>query len=186
MKKIISCTLAIVLLISSIPANIFAQTDGQYSDIENSYAKTEIMKWSEIGILMGYGDGTFGPGDAIKETDLNLIFDRLLGKPQRKWSDSAILTREQAAQVIAEELGLEPIISPTSEYGDHDDITPAYRPYVYALKEAGVQQGDGTNYMPKHTFTREAIIKTLSNALSAVIDNDAELRSEARNDRNAR
>jgi|GEM_PF-2311619 len=164
-------TTSAFVLPSQMPL-ISNDNDSVYTDIEDSYAKGAIIAWSapEFDVLKGYGNGLFGPRDNIREIDLNIIFDKLLGKPVRDWENSDALTREQAAKAIAVELGLIPVASPLERYGDHTQIAPEYRPYVYALKESGIQKGDGTNYLPKTPFTREAIIQTLSNSIDALID----------------
>jgi len=179
-SKVTAFALSFVLTLTApacfAPLSVLADT-GQpvYTDIGDSYAKDAISEWSApgVGILAGYGNGIFAPEDNIRAVDLDIIFDKLLGKEVRAWSVSPDLTREQAAAVIAKSLGIEPVdVNEITSglYGDHASIAKEYQPYVYALKEAGIQQGDGTNYMPKAAFTRESIIQTLANAISVPID----------------
>jgi hypothetical protein len=149
-----------------------------YADIAGSYAEEAILALTDSGVVNGYDEGvTFAPKDSFKAVDLDIALARLTGKPEPKWTRSPEITREAAAKAVAEAFGLEPVAEPKSKYGDDAEIVEEYRPYVYALKEAGYQQGDGTDYMPKVAFTREAIMQTLYNALGsapdAIVDADA-------------
>jgi Zn/Cd-binding protein ZinT len=177
--KCLALTLTLALLLSlfvGLGAVAFA-TDG-YSDVPASHwGHDAITEWSTptAGILHGNGDGTFAPDSPIKALDLDLIVARLLGKPQPPWTDSPALTRETAAKVVASAFGLAPVTSPASPYSDDADIDVAHKPYVYALKTAGLQQGVGGNaFAPKSTFTRAEILQTIYNGVDAIVDENLE------------
>jgi uncharacterized membrane protein YgcG len=147
-----------------------------YEDVaESHWAYDAITAWSadETAILRGYGDGRFGPDDTLKSVELDIIVARLLGADEPAWKQSAALTREAAAKTLASALGLAPVTEPAEPYSDDADIGEAYRPYVYALKDAGIQQGLGSNaFAPMSHFTRAQILQTAYNAVSAIADTD--------------
>jgi hypothetical protein len=74
----------------------------------------------------------------IKANDLDLVVARLLGKGETPWTDSAALTREAAAKVVATAFGLDPVSAPASPYADDADISAEYKGYVNALKVTGI------------------------------------------------
>lgn len=71
MKKIITVTL--VLLITHSVA--FA---AGYKDTEGHWAREEIDRWSQYGILEGYDSERFGPDDPISRGQMATIVDRML------------------------------------------------------------------------------------------------------------
>lgn len=50
-----------------------------YRDVPGHWAEQQIMRWSNLGYLTGYGDGTFGPNDEISRAQLAVIMTNLLG-----------------------------------------------------------------------------------------------------------
>src|SRR5690606_30565776 len=70
-KKKMTLTLAIILVLSTFTAS-FAAVD--MSDLnEVSWAKQVIEKWAGIGLVSGYADGTFKPGNAITRAEFTVI-----------------------------------------------------------------------------------------------------------------
>ena len=173
-KAILSLAAALLLCLPLAPASVFAAES--YNDVpESHWAYEAITAWSadETAILRGYGDGNFGPDDTLKSSELDIIVARLLGADTPAWKPSEALTREAAAKVLAAALGLAPAAAPDALYSDDADIGEAYRPYVYALKDAGVWQGVGGGaFAPQSNFTRGQIVQTIHNAVSAIADAD--------------
>jgi hypothetical protein len=171
-RPILSIMFALAVLLPFVP--VFAAEP--YDDVpESHWAYEAITAWSAEGtaILRGYGDGNFGPDDTLKSVELDIIAARLLGANEPAWRASNALTREAAAATLATALGLAPADEPAEPYADDADIGETYRPYVYALKEAGVQQGVGENaFAPQSNFTRAQILQTAYNAVSAIADED--------------
>ncbi len=54
-----------------------------YQDTGSHWAKTEIDKWSDYGVLMG-SDGNFRPEDPITRGEMAVILDRVM-KYQGSW-----------------------------------------------------------------------------------------------------
>lgn len=63
----------IILFSFLLPSNSFAQ----YSDIQNSFAKEAIDRWSKNGVIQGY-QGKFRPDDYITRGELSVILNRIL------------------------------------------------------------------------------------------------------------
>lgn len=50
-----------------------------YRDVSGHWAEMQIMRWSNLGYLTGYGDGTFGPDNQISRGALAVILTNLMG-----------------------------------------------------------------------------------------------------------
>ena len=68
--------LALALLTSLLLTSAYATG---YRDVPGHWAERQIMRWSDLGYLTGYGDATFGPDDAISRAQLAVIMTNLLG-----------------------------------------------------------------------------------------------------------
>ncbi|MDR3278111.1 MAG: S-layer homology domain-containing protein, partial [Oscillospiraceae bacterium] len=179
MKKTIkSKTLALILsalmLFSLLPTAIAADADAVYTDVAGHWAADAITKWStaKYGILQGNGNGTFAPDNPIKANDLTLVVDRIFGIAEPEWANSAVLSREAAARVIALALNLTPATAPYGAlFADDALIGASYKPYVYALKDLGYVQGMGENvFEPQGSFTRAQVLTVVQNAISEITD----------------
>jgi hypothetical protein len=146
----------------------------EYTDVAaDDWYYSAVSAWSGVGILRGYGDGRFGPDDAMRAADLDIVLARLLGGDEPDWRDSAPVSREASAKALTLALGLEPVTEPEALYADDAAIGEQFRAYVYALRGSGVQQGlPGNEYNPKGTFTRAELIQSAYNAISAITDGD--------------
>lgn len=54
-----------------------------FRDTENHWAGGAIRRWSEYGVLSGYGDGTFGPNDPITRGQMAVILSAMFGWTER-------------------------------------------------------------------------------------------------------
>ena len=125
MKKKFISILASIGLSLAVTCNVFASTT--LIDIGDSYAKTEIEKLVELGIINGYEDHTFKPKSNI--------------------------TREEFAVLICKafELDLYPVAS--SKFTDVSDWA---RPYVGALVIYNFTKGTGERtFGAQDPITRE-------------------------------
>jgi hypothetical protein len=155
-------------------ASAVSAAEAEYADVApDTWYYGAVSAWSGAGILKGYGGGRFGPDDAMRGHDLDIVLARLLGGDEPVWRDSAPVSREAAAKSLALALGLEPVAEPEALYGDDAAISDQFRAWVYALRESGVQQGmPGNEYSPQGTFTRAELIQSAYNAVSAIADAD--------------
>lgn len=71
-KKCIAILTALFITVSLIMP-VFAQI----SDISDNWAKAEIIKWTEEGIINGYPDGTFRPQKSITRAEFVAIVGRV-------------------------------------------------------------------------------------------------------------
>lgn len=131
-QKALSLVLSLVLLLGlAVPTAAAA-----YSDTQGHWAEGAIQRWSQYGILQGYGDG-FHPNDPI--------------------------TRGQMATVLAKTLGLtETGANPFTDV----PADAWYAQAVLQCYAAGVMQGDGRKADPNANITREQAMVMLGRALA--------------------
>ena len=79
-KRILTWLLAISMLGSllTVPAGAAAVT--KFSDVSDSYTATAVEALRLMGVLDGYGDGTFRADDPIDRAEVVTIVNRLLGR----------------------------------------------------------------------------------------------------------
>lgn len=102
-----------------------------FKDIENSYAKTEITKLVEQGILSGFADGSFRPSDSV--------------------------TRAQLAKIMVGALQLKPDSTVANTFKDVEK-SQWYAGYVSTLVQSGIAQGTSKEtFSPNKKVTREEL-----------------------------
>ncbi|MBQ7566043.1 MAG: S-layer homology domain-containing protein [Oscillospiraceae bacterium] len=75
-KRVLSTVLAIMLVVSLLAGAVCAAA--LYSDTEGHWGEAAINRWTEAGIVGGYGDGTFHPDDLLTRAEAAVIFSNLL------------------------------------------------------------------------------------------------------------
>ncbi|WP_238177978.1 DUF4838 domain-containing protein [Paenibacillus contaminans] len=136
-KSIWARLLVIVLFASVLQLNGWGHVKAVYgkaelSDIDASYAKSEIEELVEAGIISGYEDGSFAPANPI--------------------------TRAELAKIIAAMLGLEPKPANAAHFTDVAEDS-WYIGYIGALVDAGITQGTSESaFSPDGYVTREEMI----------------------------
>lgn len=121
-----------IMLISSIFAQAgFVHADSsKLNDIEESYAKEEIQRLVEDGIIDGYGDGSFRPQNNI--------------------------TRAELAKILTKMLDLETNQSTTSHFEDAGQAW--YSSYIDAVYKKGIMVGKSEKlFAPDDNVTREEV-----------------------------
>ena len=104
-KRLVSILLTMVMLVSMLPVSASAA----FSDVRGHWAQAEIEKWSEKGIVQGYG-GMFRPNDPVTRGEMAVILDRIM-KYQAKadnsfsdldqsWYTDAILKANAAGVIL--------------------------------------------------------------------------------------
>lgn len=112
-------------------AEVTSSSVTSFKDVEQSYAKTEITKLIEKGILSGFADGTFKPSDSV--------------------------TRAQLAKIMVGALQLKPDSTVASSFKDVEQ-SKWYAGYVSALVQSGIAQGTSKDtFSPDKKVTREEL-----------------------------
>ena len=79
MKKINIKRAAASLIAVLVTLSLILPAFAAHTDIDKSWAKTDIEKWSSKGIINGYSDGTFRPNNNITRAEFVAIMTRLFG-----------------------------------------------------------------------------------------------------------
>ena len=64
-KRILTCLMAVSLLVSLLAVPVGAASVTKFSDVSDSYTATAIETLRLMGVLDGYGDGTFRPDTVL-------------------------------------------------------------------------------------------------------------------------
>lgn len=112
----------------------------RFTDINDNWAASHILKLAALEVVSGNGDGTFGPNDRI--------------------------TREQFAKMVVLAAGLQPDAQPMLAFADTDQIADWAKPYVSAAVRAGIINGlDGNRFAPQQLITRVEVATMVARAL---------------------
>ena len=153
---------------------IAASRNLSFIDIGAHWAKGDIEVLAAHGIIAGKGtDGSFKPSDSINQAELLTLFDRLLGKGDtwltriKESGSRDLLTREEAALIIAESLGADLTVAKIAlTFKDADTISAEARNAVAYAVSKGYFKGDaGNNFNPKGTLTRAQAATILNRVL---------------------
>lgn len=143
-QKILSILLSLAMLCSLAMPTAFA-ADSRYTDTTNHWAEIAIERWSDYGIIEGYGDA-FNPDDAI--------------------------TRGQMATILSKTLGLtETAENPFTDISAGDWFTP----YVLRCYKAGIMLGDNGKANPDAEITRQEAMTMFCRAFGIKADETADL-----------
>ncbi|WP_152396559.1 S-layer homology domain-containing protein [Paenibacillus guangzhouensis] len=142
-KKISAILVSSMLFASFMSSFAFADSASEsknaLNDIDGSYAKKEIISLVNAGIIAGYEDGTFKPGEAM--------------------------TRAQLAKVLVLSLGIEQDTSSAKVFQDVPSSS-WYAGYVGALVKLGITQGSSpTSFSPNASVSREELAVLFIRAL---------------------
>lgn len=78
-KNAFLISLIIISLLFSNLGVVYGQNVEQGSDIENSWAREQISGWLDQGLITGYADKTFKPGNSISRAEFVTIVNRAFG-----------------------------------------------------------------------------------------------------------
>ncbi|TLS52073.1 hypothetical protein FE782_11970 [Paenibacillus antri] len=149
MRGFIHVVMVCALLLGgmTLPGQAFGSADpgegeGGLRDLGDSYARSEILRLFDEGILSGYEDGTFRPTRSITRAELSKMLSLGMALPE---------DREASARF--------------------EDV-PAdswYAGFVGALSAAGVVQGTGpARFSPEEPVTREQLVVFFIRAMGLV------------------
>lgn len=191
LKKNLSLLLVMILLISTFGAS-FAQAD--FTDLnEVAWAKDTVEKWAKIGLVSGYGDGTFKPGNEITRAEFATLALNAFGLESATvkgftdvkvtdwfygpvsqlagmgivngygdgtFNPNAPITRAEAAIILVNIQGLAVNPAATVAFEDAVEIPEWAKGQIGAAYEAGYVSGypDGTFGPGKNITRAEAIV----------------------------
>ncbi|MDR7857588.1 S-layer homology domain-containing protein [Tissierella sp.] len=75
-KRVLSTLVTVIIIIGMLPFGVFA---AETNDYDSSWAKTEINYMKEKGVLSGYPDGTFRPGNNMSKAEFYKVINGLMG-----------------------------------------------------------------------------------------------------------
>ncbi len=143
-RKVLSILLSLAMLCSLAMPTAFA-ADSRYIDTTDHWAETSIERWSDYGVVEGYGDA-FNPDNSI--------------------------TRGQMATILSKTLGLtEEAENPFSDISADD----WYTPYVLRCYKAGIMLGDNGKANPDAEITRQEAMTMFCRAFGIKADETADL-----------
>ncbi|MGN1385915.1 MAG: S-layer homology domain-containing protein [Bacillus sp. (in: firmicutes)] len=133
MKKIVSLLLSLTLIVTLLPISQASAGD----DITGITLEKEMRDVIERGIMKGYGNGIYAPGEAV--------------------------TRGQFANLIARALDLPVGKQAFNDVGTDSALAPG----IYAASEADIIYGySNTEFRPNQPITREQVALMMSRALA--------------------
>ncbi len=145
-RKVLSLLLSLAMLCSLAMPTAFA-ADSRYTDTPDHWAETAINRWSDYGIIEGYGDA-FNPDNSI--------------------------TRGQMATILSKTLGLtEEAENPFSDISAHE----WYAPYVLRCYKAGIMLGNNGKANPDAEITRQEAMTMFCRAFGIKAEETANLAS---------
>lgn len=145
-KKLFGLLLSLTMLFSILPA---ASVAG-YSDTANHWAETAIGRWSDYGVVEGYGNA-FNPDNAITRAQMATILSKTLGLTQ---------TAENPFEDVSEDSW--------------------YASYILQCYKAGIMLGSDGKANPDDEITRQEAMTMFCRAfnINAVTDADLSVYSD--------
>ncbi|WP_153732100.1 S-layer homology domain-containing protein [Sporosarcina obsidiansis] len=143
-KKLITLLTTLLLLFAVIP--LPARAAIPLSDIDEHWAKEEIMYLMERNIIGGYPDGTFKPNQPI--------------------------TRAQASSMLIKALKIPLVKNPTVQFKDVPKTSPYY-PILATVNEKGILRGDNGFMRPGEETSRAQMAAILRRAFDMPLDKQA-------------
>lgn len=158
MKKSLILTLIVLVIFSKA---VFA-TELNFIDIENHWAKENIIKLSQNNVINGYSDNTFRPDEKVTIAEfLKMVIAsqnyELIREGKRVWPDFYIstakennllkqdfldynmpITRYEAVNIIAETIDLTSVDKSKNKF---KDLKQEYKNNVLKLVELGILKG---------------------------------------------
>lgn len=134
------------------PADFHGETAAAFTDVSLDQAVNrdgEIYAAFEAGIISGYGDGKFGPYDAITRNEAAIMISR-------------------AMDFIGEDVDMDGSKN-VSQFADYRYISKQARPYVDTVYKAGYLSGFKDNtFRPQNNATRAEMSRILYNFLESI------------------
>lgn len=143
MKRLLSLLLVLVMMLSIVPVNVFAEEEENplniFTDVEGTeYYDLAIVLLSLANVINGYDDGSFRPEETITRAEMSAVVSRVIEK------------EEAAAEAKGET--------------DYDDVPADHwaSGYINVATEEGIIGGDGDGkFRPEDPVLFEEAIKMI-------------------------
>ena len=99
MKKLVSAVVASAIAASTL-VPVFAATFKDVNEKNYEWAYSYVEDMAERGLISGYPDGTFRPGNAVSRMEAFALFARLIGSNSDENADIVAVAKEKYADVL--------------------------------------------------------------------------------------
>jgi beta-N-acetylhexosaminidase len=130
-----------------------------FTDTFNHWAATSINRLKLIGLVRGYPDGSYRPGNLVSQKDAATVAMKLADPPVNQSlvniTSQEPATRLQAALWLADMAGIKPVNNSALPFKDLSGVSSEYTGYLQALYQQGVITGTPAgNFEPQKPVTR--------------------------------
>lgn len=181
MKRFLVITLILVLINSTF----VLASEVNFSDINNHWAKENIVRMAVNGNVKGYEDGTFKPNNSVTTLEfIKILFEsfniKLKTDGLNKWPDYYIatakeynlptnyyekLTRYEAAEIIAKVMDLKSVSASTNKF---KDLKSKYKNNVLKLVKLKVINGyEDKTFRGENLVSRAEAVTIIQRAYDA-------------------
>ncbi len=197
MKKLLILFVILLLSISSA-TGVFAQS---FKDTKNHWAKNEINRWSDRGVIKGY-NGKFNPDDPVTRAEMAAIINSIfkyhlvaqnsfVDLPD-EWYKEAILKNNKKGIILGYNKKVRPLDNITHQevaimlsnafnikksdekanFSDYNEVADWSAKYVNGMYKLGyISPNSDGKFLPNQNATRAEIIKIIDNIVSAYYQN---------------
>lgn len=165
--KLIAPALCLCLA-TALPLTAVAAPSG--SDINGHWGQSAMEAFIDSGYLDAKADGNYGPNEVLTQAQFAAMLGRITGQTGNASSNAAI-TRQDAAVMVAQTLGLDgqANLSILERFSDSADISSSARSSVAAMVNAGYINGTSAGtFLPNQPLSRAEGVTILNNALGAL------------------
>jgi hypothetical protein len=198
-NKLLSMLIILVLFTGQFTISV---ADSRFDDTENHWAKSEIDKWSESGVITGF-DGSFRPNDPITRAEMAAILNRIMiyqkiadnnfSDLADKWYTKDVLslnaagimlgsgdnvrpedniTREEAAVMFGRAFRIDESDGSSTAFSDAGTVSSWAAPLVFGMEEKGYILGSDGLFRPHDDISRAEIVKIVDNLISVYISKE--------------
>ncbi|MCR4719825.1 MAG: S-layer homology domain-containing protein [Firmicutes bacterium] len=101
MKKLMSAIVASVISVSTLVPVFAADTFKDVNSKSYSWAYSYVEDMAERGLIKGYEDGTFRPGNSVSRMEAFALFARLMGSNSEVNADTVAQAKQEYADVLS-------------------------------------------------------------------------------------
>lgn len=200
-KKRIATLVAVLLLVSLIPANALALSVDDYT---SHWAGDTIKTWIDEGYISGYSDGSFKPDGEISRAEFITLINKaygyeqvgqisfsdvkqtdwfysqiqiavakgyIAGYPDGSMKPNSPITREEAATIIVKLNSLVPDEASANAFKDDASLTWS-KGFVGAVYKAGIMKGHPDGHFhPQMMIKRAEAVIALNGAKNYKVEN---------------